>query len=178
MTHARDTHTSAAATANRSSRTRRISVALAALAVAALPLTTGVGSAAAASSSTSTTAEVRAAVVKLTNEARAAKGCTVALKVSGRITTAAQGHASDMAAQNYFSHTSKDGRTWDTRIRNAGWKKPAGENIAYGFEAANSVMKGWMNSPGHKRNILNCKFNYIGIGYSADGQYWVQNFGY
>jgi uncharacterized protein YkwD len=48
----------------------------------------------------------------------------------------------------------------------------------YGFDTASSVVKGWMNSPGHKRNILDCKFNKIGIGFSADGKYWVQDFGY
>jgi uncharacterized protein YkwD len=145
-----------------------------ALAVSAIP---SVAAADSASAATSSTAEVRTAVVKLTNVARVAAGCKE-LKVSVRLTKAAQGHAKDMAAEDYFSHTSADGRTWDQRIRDADWDKPAGENIAYGFKTSVDVLKGWMKSPGHKRNILNCKFRYIGIGYSADGLYWVQDFGY
>jgi uncharacterized protein YkwD len=122
-------------------------------------------------------AELRASVVKLTNKARVAKGCKP-LKRSPKLHKAAQRHAEDMAAKDYFSHTSLDGRQWFERIRAVGYKNPAGENIAYGFDTASSVVKGWMNSPGHKRNILDCKFKTIGIGFTADGDYWVQDFGY
>jgi uncharacterized protein YkwD len=119
----------------------------------------------------------RTAVVHLTNLRRAVKGCKP-LKFSKRLTTAAQRHATDMSKQDYFSHTSLNGTTWDQRIERAGWKKPAGENIAYGFASATEVLQGWWESPGHKRNLLDCKFKYIGVGYAADGEYWVQDFGY
>lgn len=119
----------------------------------------------------------RQAVIDLSNIPRLAKGCP-ALKTSARLTKAAQNHAADMSAKNYFSHTSRDGRTWVQRIRAAGWTKPGGENIAYGFKAAAAVLTGWMDSPGHRRNILDCKFRYIGVGYALKGNYWVQDFGY
>jgi uncharacterized protein YkwD len=122
-------------------------------------------------------AELRASVVKLTNKARVAKGCKP-LKRSPKLHKAAQRHARDMSAKDYFSHTSANGRAWHTRIRAAGYTKPGGENIAYGFRTPAGVMKGWMNSPGHRRNILDCNFKRIGIGYTADGRYWVQDFGY
>ena len=145
--------------------------------VAATAVAVGVGLLAPAAASAVSVADARSAVVKLTNKARVAKGCDP-LKVSTRLTTAAQKHAADMAAKDYFSHTSIDGRTWVKRIKNAGWTKPAGENIAYGYDTAAEVHKGWMASPGHKRNILDCSFNYIGVGYSVSGDYWVQDFGY
>jgi uncharacterized protein YkwD len=116
-------------------------------------------------------------VIDLSNVPRLAKGCP-ALKKSVRLTKAAQKHAADMAANKYFSHTSRDGRTWVERIAQAGWKKPAGENIASGFTAAASVLTGWMDSAGHRRNILDCSFRYIGVGYAPKGNYWVQDFGY
>ena len=143
---------------------------------AAVAVTAGLAAPAAAATAPSL-AEKRTAVIKLTNKERAAKGCDP-VKVSERLTTAAQRHATDMAAKDYFSHTSLDGRLWWQRIEAVGYKNPAGENIASGFDTAAAVVKGWMDSPGHKRNILDCRFNKIGIGFSADGQYWVQDFGY
>ena len=116
-------------------------------------------------------------VIDLSNVPRLLKGCP-ALKPSERLKKAAQGHADDMSAKRYFSHTSRDGRTFDQRIKAAGWKKPGGENIARGFSATTAVVTAWMDSPGHRRNILDCKFRYIGVGYAAKGNYWVQNFGY
>jgi uncharacterized protein YkwD len=121
--------------------------------------------------------DTRTAVVHLTNLKRAVKGCKP-LKVSTRLTTAAQRHANDMSRKDYFSHTSADGTKWYERIEDAGWTRPGGENIAMGFTSATSVLKGWMASPGHKRNILDCHFHYIGVGYASSGKYWVQDFGY
>lgn len=120
---------------------------------------------------------LRSAVVELTNVARATKGCKP-LRVSVRLTNAAQAHAKDMSKYDYFSHTSRGGRTWDSRIERYGWKYPGGENIARGFSSPTGVVKAWIRSPGHKRNIMDCSFRYIGIGYVADGGYWVQDFGY
>jgi hypothetical protein len=70
------------------------------------------------------------------------------------------------------------GRTFDQRIRAAGYPSPGGENIAKGYVSASAVMTGWMNSPGHRANILNCSFTALGVGYDTRGNYWVQNFGY
>jgi uncharacterized protein YkwD len=117
------------------------------------------------------------AVLALVNDARAAKGCK-ALVIDDRITTAAQGHSTDMATQNYFSHTSKDGRTFDKRMREAGYPKPGGENIAKGYGSPQAVMEGWMNSTGHRENIENCDFTTMGLGLDTRGNYWTQNFGF
>jgi uncharacterized protein YkwD len=117
------------------------------------------------------------AVLALVNDERAAKGCK-ALVIDDRITTAAQGHSTDMATQNYFSHKSKDGRTFDQRMREAGYPKPGGENIAMGYATPKAVMDGWMNSQGHRENILNCEFTTMGLGLDTRGNYWTQNFGF
>jgi uncharacterized protein YkwD len=117
-----------------------------------------------------------AEVASLTNAERAKAGCA-ALRVDARLATSAQGHAADMATNDYFSHVSLDGRTFDQRIRAAGYPSPGGENIAKGYPTASAVMTGWMNSAGHRANILNCSFTALGVGYDARGNYWVQNFG-
>jgi uncharacterized protein YkwD len=90
-------------------------------------------------------------------------------------------HAGDMANQNYFSHTSLDGRTMQDRIRMAGYSYngfksyEVGENIAEGPQTIAEVMDGWFKSPGHCKNLMNPGFKEIGIGYSNG--YWVQDFG-
>jgi uncharacterized protein YkwD len=119
------------------------------------------------------TAEV-AAVVALTNAERAAAGCSP-LVVDDRLTAAAQLHSEDMLAQDYFDHTSLDGRSpWD-RAAAQGYPSPSGENIAKGQRTAEEVVRAWMESPGHRANILNCDSREIGVGY-ADGV-WTQLFG-
>jgi uncharacterized protein YkwD len=117
-------------------------------------------------------------VVRLTNAERAKAGCG-ALKHNARLHTAATGHSADMSAQNYFDHTSKDGRSFADRIKAAGYRfTAAGENIAKGYRTAQAVVTGWMNSPGHRANILNCAYTDIGVGYvAAGGPYWTQDFG-
>jgi uncharacterized protein YkwD len=116
-------------------------------------------------------------VVTLVNSFRADEGCAP-LKVDDRLTAAAQGHAEDMSKNDYFSHESQDGRTFDQRIRDAGYPSPGAENIARGAQTAEQVMQMWMDSDGHRRNILNCDLNTIGVGLDRDGFYWVQNFGF
>ena len=115
-------------------------------------------------------------VVALVNEERAGAGCP-AVTVDARLIAAAQGHSSDMAANGYFSHTSQDGRTFADRIRAAGYPSPAAENIAAGQRSARQVMQAWMNSSGHRANILNCGIRTIGVGLDTRGWYWTQNFG-
>ncbi|MOA18351.1 Cysteine-rich secretory protein family protein [compost metagenome] len=80
-----------------------------------------------------------------------------------------------MRTNNYFSHTSPTyGSPFDMMKSFGITYNAAGENIAMGQKTPEEVMKAWMNSPGHKANILNANFNYIGVGY--DNNYWVQEF--
>jgi uncharacterized protein YkwD len=116
-------------------------------------------------------------VVALTNAERQQAGCGP-LTVDADITAAAQGHATDMANRDYFEHTTPEGVTFDQRIRNAGYSRPGAENIAKGASSAAQVMDLWMNSAGHRANILNCDLNTIGVALDRDGFYWVQDFGF
>ena len=127
-------------------------------------------------STTPSAAQQRAAVVTATNTERRKAGCS-ALTVDPRLASGAQGHAADMAKNNYFSHTSRNGTSFGDRIRATGARfRTAGENIAKGQPTAAAVVKAWMNSAGHRRNILNCGFTRIGVGFDARGNYWVQDF--
>ena len=116
-------------------------------------------------------------VVSLTNARRADAGCGPVAPQS-ELVAAAQGHADDMAAQNYFDHTAKDGSApWD-RARAQGYTgNGVGENIARGYPDATAVVDGWMQSDGHRRNIENCAWTSIGVGYHAESRMWVQVFG-
>jgi uncharacterized protein YkwD len=116
-------------------------------------------------------------VFTLVNQARAQAGCA-ALKNDARLTEAAQGHSDDMSANHYFDHTTPSGVTFDAREKAAGYPTPGGENIAEGQTSAQQVMTDWMNSSGHRANILNCQFTVIGIGLNTNGRYWTQDFGY
>ena len=128
-------------------------------------------------SSTDLAMESRA--VTLTNQARVANGCA-AVRVSGRLTTAARAHSIDMAKYGYFSHTGRDGSTFVTRAQKAGYANPVGENIAWGYRTADETVTGWLNSPGHRANILNCAATTVGVGVARRGDgtpYWTQVFG-
>jgi uncharacterized protein YkwD len=116
-------------------------------------------------------------VFTLVNQARKQAGCA-ALRDDRRLDNAARDHSDDMAKQHYFDHTTPSGITFDQREKAAGYPSPGGENIARGQTGARQVMTDWMNSPGHRANILNCQFTAIGIGLDTDGWYWTQDFGY
>jgi uncharacterized protein YkwD len=116
-------------------------------------------------------------VVELVNQARADAGCNP-LKVEPPLTTAATGHSDDMAARKYFDHTTPEGVSFDERIKAAGYPLPSAENIARGQKNAEQVMKDWLNSPGHRANILNCTYKVIGVGLNPNGFYWTQDFGF
>lgn len=116
-------------------------------------------------------------VFALVNQARAAAGCT-ALTDDSRLDTAAQQHSDDMSENDYFSHTTPAGVTFDKREEAAGYPSPGGENIAQGQTSAQQVMTDWMNSPDHRANILNCGFKAIGIGLDTHGWDWTQDFGW
>lgn len=121
-----------------------------------------------------------AKVVELTNGERAAHGCP-ALAADDRLGAAARAHSADMAARNYFDHVSQDGRSFVDRVKAAGYPSPGAENIAAGQRTAEAVVKGWMDSPGHRANILNCKLRALGVGMARGGSYgiyWTQNFGW
>ncbi|SDS52103.1 CAP domain-containing protein [Actinoplanes derwentensis] len=119
-------------------------------------------------------------VNKLVNAERVKHGCS-SLKVNTQITKAARAHSAYMAQTGKFSHTGKNNSRFSTRIKNAGYTKPSAENIAWGYQTASAVVDGWMKSPGHRTNILNCKSKTTGIGIAraANGApYYTQDFGY
>jgi uncharacterized protein YkwD len=116
-------------------------------------------------------------VISLVNDERAQAGCKP-LTEESHLTKAAQDYSDDMSARNFFAHTNPEGVTFDQRIKNAGNSKPGAENIAKGQTSASQVMIAWMNSEGHRANILNCSLTKIGVGVTTKGWYWVQDFGY
>jgi uncharacterized protein YkwD len=122
-------------------------------------------------------AKIEDEVVDLVNGERGTAGCQP-LKVDPKLAQAAQDHSTDMAERNYFDHTTPEGLTFADRIVNAGYPTPGAENIAVGQQNAEQVMQGWMNSDGHRANILNCDLHTIGVGLVEDGMYWTQDFGY
>ncbi|MGW0494456.1 CAP domain-containing protein [Streptomyces sp. NPDC003007] len=120
-----------------------------------------------------------AQVLSLVNEERAKVGCSP-VAANSTLTDLAQSYSEDMAARGFFDHTDPDGRTpWD-RAGKAGISNLGGENIARGQADAAAVMDAWMNSPGHRANILNCDFKTLGVGVElgSGGPWWTQNFGY
>jgi uncharacterized protein YkwD len=121
------------------------------------------------------------AVVALTNAQRTAKGCP-ALRRDDRLVAAARAHSADMVRQGFFDHTGSDGSSFVAREIAAGYprKGPSAENIAWGYRTPRDVVTGWMHSPGHRANILNCGSVAVGVGlvYRLDGTaYWTQDFG-
>jgi uncharacterized protein YkwD len=116
-------------------------------------------------------------VISKVNDERAKAGCKP-LTEESHLTKAAQDYSDDMAARNFFAHTNPEGVTFDKRIEAAGYSKPGGENIAKGQTSAAQVMDSWMNSEGHRANILNCSFTKIGVGVTTSDWVWVQDFGY
>jgi uncharacterized protein YkwD len=121
-------------------------------------------------------------VLRLTNAARAAEEDCPALRMDSKLRTAARRHSTDMARFGYMSHTGRDGSDPGKRIRDAGYRITGtwAENIARGYPSPAAVMDGWLNSPGHRANILNCSLRAIGVGVvrSAGGRlYWTQDFG-
>jgi hypothetical protein len=115
-------------------------------------------------------AVISAALVDLANKDRAEESLST-LTVSELLTQAAQAKANDMAERGYFSHTSPDGSQPWKWIQDAGYEyASAGENLAVNFSDSEKVENAWMDSPGHRANILNAKFTEIGIA-TAVGEY-------
>ena len=116
-------------------------------------------------------ATVQSNVVSLVNQNRVSAGLP-ALRHDPTLDAAAQEWAAQMSATGVFQHSSN---AWRAARIPAGWRSH-GENIAAGYRSEAAVMTAWMNSPGHRNNILNSGFTRIGVGYVAAGNYWVQIF--
>lgn len=120
-------------------------------------------------------------VLSLVNAERARSGLAPLVRAS-ELDSAAQQHSQSMADNGFFSHTGLDGSSPFDRMRRAGYAfVNAGENIAAGFPTPQAVMAAWLNSPGHRANILEPAYSEIGIGVamrSGGGLiYWTQDFG-
>ncbi|ADH66173.1 CAP domain-containing protein [Nocardiopsis dassonvillei] len=114
-------------------------------------------------------------VVTLVNAQRADAGCGP-LRVDSRLTAAAQEHSEDMNRRDYMSHESPEGEGPGDRADRHGYDAWGAENVAKGQTSPQQVMDAWMNSDGHRRNILNCDLVAIGVGES--GNAWTQMFGW
>ncbi|NIK62338.1 CAP domain-containing protein [Kribbella shirazensis] len=123
-------------------------------------------------------------VLEYTNRIREQQGCRP-LRLDSALVEAAGKHASDMVRRHYLDHTNPDGEDPGDRMADAGYRGSSwGENIAAGYDSAQKVVAAWMQSDGHRKNILNCRFTTIGVGYDP-GQVksgygpgsWVQDFG-
>ncbi|HEV2228180.1 MAG TPA: CAP domain-containing protein [Steroidobacteraceae bacterium] len=136
----------------------------------------------------SATPAMAARALQLVNEARArgaqcgkqSFGPAPPLTLSGTLAGVALGHASDMAVHDYFEHEDLSGQSPADRVRAAGYHEQlVGENIAYGPQSVEEVVKGWLASPGHCENIMDPRFAQMGIGLapgraSRRGLFWVQ----
>ena len=128
-------------------------------------------------------------VLGILNAARAKAGCSP-LKINSKLMSAAKTHATNMAVKDFFGHANKDGSKFSKRVKKQGYKyRMVAENIAAGQASARQVAYDWLGSPGHRKNILNCKLKETGVAvaYQANDKpmmgnskafhyYWVQVF--
>jgi uncharacterized YkwD family protein len=120
--------------------------------------------------------ETEQKVIELTNAERRKNGLSD-LKADSALSNVAREKSKDMKAKNYFSHTSPTYGSPFDMMRDFGISyNTAGENIAMGQRSPEEVVQAWMNSEGHRKNILNGNFTHIGVGYVKDGNYWTQMF--
>ena len=104
-------------------------------------------------------------VIDLVNIERTKAGCAP-LQANMKLIAAAQGHSQDMALNDFFDHVGSNGSTVGQRISAQGYSYSTwAENIAAGYTTAAGAVSGWMNSSGHRDNILNCNFQETGVGY-------------
>ena len=120
-------------------------------------------------------------VLALVNSARAEAGCRP-VRLDDRLSTAATKHSQNMARDDFFGHVGPDGSTFVSRTEHEGYPDPRSENIAAGNTTAQATMRQWMDSPGHRRNILDCTAEDMGLGVASSGgsefgTYWTQEFG-
>lgn len=115
-------------------------------------------------------------VVRLVNEIRLQYGLNP-LTENWELSRVARYKSQDMVDKHYFSHTSPTyGSPFDMMKAFGLSYRTAGENIAYGYRTPQAVVDGWMNSSGHRANILNASYKQIGVGYVKNGNYWTQMF--
>ena len=115
-------------------------------------------------------------VIRLVNEIRVQNGLK-ALTTNWELSRVARYKSEDMVNNKYFSHNSPTYGTPFQMMRSFGLSyRTAGENIAYGQRTPAAVVDAWMNSSGHRANILNASYTQIGVGYCANGNYWTQMF--
>lgn len=138
-----------------------------------------------------TAQQVQARMLALVNAARAQprtcgatpQAAAPPVRWSQALELAASAHAADMAAQDYFSHTAKDGSTPAQRVTRAGYRyRMTGENIAGGQLTPEEAVAGWLKSPGHCENLMNRDYQEMAVAYAVNararlGVYWVQQFG-
>jgi uncharacterized protein YkwD len=118
-------------------------------------------------------------VLRLVNQERSRVGCSP-VTADPELARLAEDFSEDMAQRDFFGHTDPDGASpWD-RAAAAGITDLGGENIARGQADARSVMDAWMDSPGHRANILNCDYTTLGVGahLAEGGPWWTQDFGF
>ena len=115
-------------------------------------------------------------VIRLVNEIRQQNGLK-ALTANWELSRVARYKSQDMLDRGYFSHNSPTYGTPFQMIKAFGLSyRTAGENIAKGYATPQAVVNGWMNSSGHRANILSASYTQIGVGYVAQGNYWTQMF--
>lgn len=124
----------------------------------------------------STVTSYEAEVIRLVNEIRQENGLKP-LTANWELSRVARYKSQDMVDNKYFSHTSPTYGSPFQMIKAFGLSyRSAGENIAMGYATPQAVVNGWMNSSGHRANILNASYTQIGVGYVAQGHYWTQMF--
>ena len=115
-------------------------------------------------------------VIRLVNEIRIENGLK-ALTKNWELCRVARYKSQDMVDRHYFSHNSPTYGSPFQMMKSFGITyRSAGENIAYGQRTPKEVVNAWMNSSGHRANILNTSYTQIGVGYVANGNYWTQMF--
>lgn len=119
-------------------------------------------------------------ILALTNQERQLAGCP-ALRASKPLRKAARRHSVEMAMAGEMSHQLPGEAKFSTRITRAGYRgwRLVAENVARGFSSPEAVMDAWMDSPTHRRNILNCRIRDLGVGVVLQGGqlWWTQDFG-
>ncbi|MGM9564829.1 SafA/ExsA family spore coat assembly protein [Evtepia sp.] len=124
----------------------------------------------------STVTSYETEVIRLVNEIRRENGLNP-LTANWELSRVARYKSQDMADNRYFSHTSPTYGSPFQMIKAFGLSyRTAGENIAMGYSTPQAVVDGWMNSSGHRANILNASYTQIGVGYVVQGHYWTQMF--
>ncbi|TYS57881.1 sporulation protein [Sutcliffiella horikoshii] len=129
-----------------------------------------------AEESTEGISETEMKVIELTNAERRKNGLSD-LKADASLSNVARDKSKDMQTNNYFSHTSPTHGSPFDMMRDYGISyNTAGENIAMGQRSPEEVVQAWMDSEGHRKNILTPDFTHIGVGYVEEGNYWTQMF--